>query len=76
VKILGTLAAISFVALIASKLAQHFFPKIVPFKDNGEQHITSPLDRLVFAFELYAVLDPGNQELDKVDPLVQQGGDE
>jgi hypothetical protein len=75
VKVFGALAAILVVAFIATKLARRPPPKIklVPFKDYGEQHVASSPGPLVFALELCPVLDLGNQELDKVGPLVAQG---
>jgi hypothetical protein len=50
-------------------------PKIelVPSKDDGEQQIVSPVP-LPFALELCPVLDPGDQKLEKVGPLVAAGG--
>lgn len=71
---IGALIAIVVVALIVHWLRR---PKVdvVPVKDKdyyGEQHVApSPL---VFAFELCPVLDPGDQELDKVGSLVEQRG--
>jgi len=72
---LGALASIPVLAFIAAKLFRWQFPKIkvMPFKDHGEQHIEPP-GALVFALELYPVLDLGDQELEKVGPLVSEGG--
>ena len=42
VKILGALAAIFLVAFILTKLIPHHKIKVVPLKDYGEQHVTSP----------------------------------
>ena len=74
--ILGALVAIGVVALIvhwSKRYDGRRLPKVavVPVKDKdyyGEQYVTpSPL---VLAVELCPVLDPGDQALDKVGPLV------
>jgi hypothetical protein len=78
--ILGALVAIGVVALIVH-LSKRYdgrrLPKIevVPVKDKdyyGEQYVApSPL---VLTVKLCPVLDPGDQALDKVGPLVEQLG--
>jgi hypothetical protein len=78
--ILGSLVAIAVVALIVH-LSKRYdgrrLPKVevVPVKDKdyyGEQYVApSPL---VLSVNLCPVLDPGEQRLDKVGPLVDQGG--
>ncbi len=47
--------------------------KLVPFKDYGEQSITSA-GPLLLALKLCPVLDPGNQELEKIGALVATRG--
>jgi hypothetical protein len=78
--ILGALVALGVVALIVHLLRRYRrwrHPKVeaVPVKDKdyyGEQYVApSPF---VLAVELCPVLDPGDQALDKVGPLVEQLG--
>jgi PASTA domain len=78
--ILGALVAIGVVALIVhwSKRNDGWRPPkvaVVPVKDKdyyGEQYVApSPL---VLTVKLCPVLDPGDQALDKVGPLVEQRG--
>jgi hypothetical protein len=78
--ILGALVAIGVVALIVHWLKWHGrrrLPKVavVPVKDKdyyGEQYVAP--SSFVLAVELCPVLDPGDQALDKVGPLVEQLG--
>jgi beta-lactam-binding protein with PASTA domain len=78
--VLGALVAIGVVALIvhwSKRYDGRRPPKVavVPVKDKdyyGEQYVApSPL---VLTVNLCPVLDPGEQALDKVGPLVHQGG--
>jgi hypothetical protein len=46
--------------------------EVVPVKDYGEQQVAP--SSLVLVVELCPVVDPGDQELDKVGPLVEQRG--
>jgi hypothetical protein len=46
--------------------------EVATVKDYGEQHVAPRAP--VLAVELYPVLDPGDQALDKVDPLIGQRG--
>ncbi len=80
--VLGALAAISVVAFIVRRFKRNKEKKndprpppkveVVPVKDYGEQHVApSPP---VFAVELCPVLDPGDQALEKIGPLVEQRG--
>jgi hypothetical protein len=75
VKILGTLVAFGVVAFIVHSLKRPPKVEVVSVKDKdyyGEQHVAP--SQLVLAVELCPVLDPGDQELDKVGPLVEQRG--
>jgi hypothetical protein len=78
--VLGALVAIGVVALIvhwSKRYDGRRPPKVavVPVKDKdyyGEQYVApSPL---VLTVNLCPVLDPGEQALDKVGPLIHQGG--
>jgi PASTA domain len=73
--ILGALVASGVVALIVSKWydgRRHPKVEVLPVKDYGEQHVAPRPPAL--AVELYPVLDPGDQALDKVDHLIEQRG--
>jgi len=80
--IFGTPVAISVVAFIVRWLKRDKEkendrrppPKIdvAPVKDYGEQHVAPRPPAL--AVELCPVLDPGDQALDKVGPLIEQRG--
>ena len=75
--ILGSLVAIAVVALLVQRYNWRRLPKVavLPVKDKdyyGEQYVApSPF---VLSVNLCPVLDPGEQALDKVGPLVEQLG--